>query len=113
MIDLLKRYPAMVATLGAGLVLLGGSFAIELPADRKVAALEIQVAQRWEAQKRYDRGQELQAIRWRMQYIANEINRIMAIPQYLNRPISPEEQWQVEQLKQEWEYLRQREQELL
>ena len=52
--------------------------------------------------------QEMQAIMWRMQYLSNEINRLNMLPQYLQRPLTPEELWAVDQAKEEWRLLQQR-----
>ena len=115
-------YGAAIAAIG----LLGGSFNITLPADEKVAELEMQstaqfeemeksISQNWQQrevwqqqQQQYHRQKEIEAIQWRLRWITNEINRINQIPQYLNRPINPQEQWQVEQLQQEWAILQDR-----
>lgn len=109
----------MYGTAIALATLLGGSFVIEMPADRKVRELRSEIAQNWQQrqiweqqQQLYHRNKELEQIRWRMDYITKEINRINAIPAYLNRPLTPQEAWQIEQLKQEWNLLRQREQQL-
>jgi len=115
----LRGNTIMYGTAIALATLLGGSFVIEMPADRKVRELRSEIAQNWQQrqiweqqQQLYHRNKELEQIRWRMDYITKEINRINAIPAYLNRPLTPQEAWQIEQLKQEWNLLRQREQQL-
>lgn len=109
----------MIGTAAAIVALLGGTAVVELPADRKVKALEVQVAQTWQQreawqqqQQVYHNQRELDEIDWRLRYISNEINRINQIPGYLERSLTPEEQWQIEQLKQEWQLLQERRQRL-
>ena len=109
----------MIAAAVAVVTVLGGSMVVELPADKKVKALEVQLAQTWqqreqwqEQQQRYHSNREVEELQFRLRYISNEINRINQIPQYLNRPVTEEEAWQIEQLKQEWALLQERLQEL-
>lgn len=102
---------ATVAVIG----LLGGSMVVELPADKKVKAMEIQFAQTWQQreawqqqQQVYHKQREVEEIQFRLRYISNEINRINQIPQYLNRSPTPEEEWQIQQYKKEWQLLTER-----
>jgi len=101
------------------ITLLGGSMTVTLPADKKVAALETKVAQTWQEREQWQQQQQeyhtdrmVDDIDWRMRYISNEINRINMIPQYLNRALTQEEDWQLEQLKIEWQLLQEKRQQL-
>ena len=98
----------MYAAGALALTLLGGSVIIELPADKKIAALEDQFTQTWQQQQTYHSQRELDDLQWRLRYISNEINRINAIPQYLKRGLTPEETWQIQQYKEEWQLLQER-----
>lgn len=105
----------MITTALAVVGLLGGSMVIELPADKKIKAMEIQLAQTWQQrelwqqqQQVYHKQREIEEIQFRLRYISNEINRINQIPQYLGRAPTSEEQWQVEQYKEEWQLLTER-----
>lgn len=107
----------MTATVTALVAILGGTVAVELPADRKIAELESQMAQTWQQrenwqqqQQIYHRAQEIERIDWRLKYLSSEINRINQIPGYLKRDLTPEEQWQIEQLREEWRLLTERRQ---
>lgn len=109
----------MTATALALVAILGGTVAIELPADKKIADLESQIAQTWQQreawqqqQQIYHKEQELERIDWRLKYLSAEINRINQIPEYLNRELSPEEQWQIDQLREEWRLLQERRQKI-
>ena len=113
--DHLKEYPVLYAAGAMALTLVGGSVVVELPADKKVAELEVQFAQTWQqqqtwqqAQQQYHRQREVEDIQFRMRYLANEINRLNQLPSYLNRPLSPQESWQIEQYKTEFSLLQQR-----
>lgn len=108
------------STAVAAVVILGGSFVVELPADRAVAALEIKVdahraagLESWQEQKRHDRGKELQGLRWQIEDITRTINDMHMIPQMYGRPISPEEQGRLDRLRDELERLLEREQQIL
>lgn len=103
----------MYATVAAVVAVLGGTMSVTLPADRKVADLEQRVAQTWQQQQQYHERRELEDVRWQMQYISNEINRLNQIPKYLNRSLTDEERWQIDQLKQDFQLLKQREQALI
>lgn len=103
----------MYATAAAVVAILGGTMKITLPADEKIAVLEQRMAQTWQQQQQYHERRELEDLRWQMQYISNEINRINQIPKYLNRGLTEEEKWQVEQLKKDFDLLKQREQSLM
>ena len=112
---LIKENPIVIVSALTVVTLLGGSMAIELPADKKVKALEVKIAQTWqqrekwqEQQQRYHTNREVEELQFRLRYISNEINRINQIPQYLNRPMTQEESWTVEQLKEEWVLLQER-----
>lgn len=114
-LELLKRYPAMVAGAAMIIALLGGSMVVEFPIDRKVAKLETQIAQTWQQrqsweqqQVQYHKQKEVEAIEWRMRWIDNEISRISMIPKYLDRPATDQEIWQLEQLRKEWSILQER-----
>ena len=111
-IDLIKRYPAVVVTAALMITALGGTAIVELPADRKVEALEDQVAANWQEQTQYHEEQELEAVRWRMRYVSEQINRLNALPQYTDRALTEQELWQLKQLQQEWELLKEREMDL-
>lgn len=100
----------MVAAAILVVGLLGGSMVIELPADKKIASLETRVAQSWQQQQQYHENREREEIEWRMRYLTDQINRLMQIPEYLGRPLTPEEQWQLEQLRKEWMILKERQQ---
>ena len=109
----------MYLTTIAVVAVLGGTASIELPADKKVAELEIQVAQtfqqqqQWQTQQQqYHVGRELDDIRWRMRSITQEINRLNMLPEYLGRPLNEQELWQLETLKDDWSMLRDREMDL-
>lgn len=111
----LEQYKLVYTVAAAALALVGGTIAVELPADRKVAQLEAEFAQNWQQrqtweqqQQQYHNRREIDDIQWRMRWISNEINRINQIPQYLGRPLTPQEQWQIDQLRQEWELLQER-----
>jgi len=115
LIEAFQKRPMIAATAIATIVIMGGSVAVELPADRKVEALEVKVAQTWQqreawqqAQQVYHSEREIDEIDWRMRYISNEINRINQIPEYLHRPVNPQEQWQIDQLQSEWKLLREK-----
>ena len=115
LLEIAKARPGTVITAASIVAILGGTAVIELPADRKVKALEVQVAQTWQQreawqqqQQIYHRDREIEEIDWRLRYISAEINRISQIPRYLNRNLSPEEGWQIEQLKQEYSLLQER-----
>ena len=112
-LSLLKENKGVTLTALTVVALLGGTAVIELPADKEIRAVKTEQAQRWEQQYRYDHNAELERIRWRMSDIAREINRINMIPQYLGRPLTAEEAWQIEQLKMEFELLKEREQSLI
>ena len=60
----------------------------------------------------YHKQKELENIDWRLRSISAEINRINQIPKYLNRNLSAEEHWQIEQLKIQWNLLQQRRSEI-
>ena len=109
----------MTATVTALLAILGGTVAVELPADRKIAEIESQIAQTWQQremwqqqQQAYHKAQEIERIDWRLKYLSSEINRINQIPSYLNRDLTPEEKWQIEQLREEWRLLKERRQKI-
>ena len=110
----------LYGTAGMVITLLGGSMTVTLPADRKIAALETAVAQTWQereawqqTQQEYHTDRRIEDIDFRMRYISNEINRLNMIPQYLDRALTAEESWQIEQLKNEWGLLQNRRQQLL
>lgn len=106
----------MIAVTALSVVaLLGGTVAIKLPADEAVEALEVQFAQTWQQRQMweqqqhiYHKQQEVEDLQFRMRYLSNEINRINSIPQYLSRGVTPEEEWQVQQYKEEWSILQKR-----
>ena len=119
MLEKIRENPAMTATVVAVVAVLGGTFAVELPADRKVAELESQIAQTWQQREAWQQGQqqyhkrrELDDVDWRLRYLSNEINRIQKIPDYLGRSLTPEESWQIQQLREEWRLLKERRQRL-
>lgn len=120
LLALLKENPLVIATAVVVLGALGASMNVTLPADEKIAELEMQVAQQWERRKeweqkqdRYHRSQELQDIEYRMKYLEGEINRINQIPTYLDRDLTEQEVWSMEQRKQEWSLLKERHQQLM
>jgi len=103
---------ALIAT-AATLALLGGTLKVALPVDDRVAVLEDQLAANWVEQRDYHKRRELDEIRWRMRWVTQEINRINMIPKYMNRRLSDEERWQIQQLQKEWQLLKEREMELM
>lgn len=112
-VDHVKGYPVVYGTVAAVVAVLGGTMSITLPADVKVAQLEQRFAQTWQQQQQYHEEREVEAIDWRMRWVSQEINRINMIPQYLDRALTPEESWQIEQLKNEWALLQERRHQLV
>jgi hypothetical protein len=107
LIELAKDNKVTAVALSV-IVLLGGTATITLPADRKVQALEVEVAQTLEQlddrfmQQRIDQqGDELERLRWQIE----DLNR--AIHQYADDP----EYQQL--LRMERKILMERQQELL
>lgn len=119
LLDHAKENKAVYLTTVAVVAVLGGTMSVELPADKKVAELKVQLAQtfqqqqQWQTQQQqYHNTRELDDIRWRMRSITQEINRLNMLPEYLGRNLNEQELWQLETLKQEWSLLRDREQDL-
>jgi hypothetical protein len=82
LLELLKdnKGIAVIGTALTVILLLGGTGAVELPADRAVGALSIQLASGMQEVNEYrrqqsmeDARQDLQAIRWQMQDINRSI----------------------------------------
>jgi len=114
-LDVIKERPGIVIGAAAVIAILGGTAVVELPADRKVAQLEQQVAQTWQQreawqqqQQIYHKQKEIDEIDWRLRFISDQINRINQIPDYFNRDLTPQEQWQIKQLKDEWALLKEK-----
>jgi len=114
-----RENPAMYITAAAIITLLGGSVIVELPADKAIKEVRIEMAQNYEnreqqyqQQQRYHRKNEIEDIDFRMEWTSNEINRLNQIPVYLNRALTAEEKWTIEQRKQEWSTLQGRREEL-
>lgn len=99
-----------MAVVAAAIVVsvLGGSVAVTLPADRKVAELEKQFTQNWQQQQQYHQKREQEELYWNMRYISDRINTLLKIPTVLKRPLTPEEQWELEQLRREWMRLKEK-----
>lgn len=111
-IERMKENPLMYGTIAAMIAILGGSVAVELPADRALKAVRLEMAQnydmrekQYEQQQAYHKEQEKRDIRFRMKYLSNEINRMNELPQYLNRPLNAQEAWTIQQYKKEWNTL--------
>jgi len=107
LLDVLKENKVVIATTLAVLTVLGGSAVIELPADRKVAALELKVAQYQQMDdERYQR-QRAQEINQDLKYVSDKINQLNQQKQF--RPLTPEEEWLQEQYRQDFQRLKEEE----
>ena len=103
------------ASVVAVVAALGGSFAVTLPADEKVAELKAEFTQftqysqeyhnEWEQKRRMD---ELDEIDWRMSELLREIERLDTLPLYLDRPLNAQEQWKQQQAIEDWNALKHR-----
>ena len=94
---------------------MGVNVAVELPADRAIKEIRIEMAQNYEnreqqyqQQQAYHLNDEKDKIRYRLKTLTAEINRLNKIPTYLNRPLTPEEAWEIEQAKGQWNILQER-----
>ena len=114
-VEHIKGSPAVYTLLATLAGILGVGVSVELPADRAVAEVRLEVAQisqntmeYRQQQSQYHKDLEVQRITDRMEDISREINRINQIPKYLKRFATDEEIWQIEQYKSEWKILQSR-----
>jgi len=106
-------------------ILTGSGFALDFPEnnsekfEKDIQEIRLEISQnynqreqQWQQQNNYHRQQEIQYIDSELRRISVEINRMNQLPQYLKRPLNSEESWQVEQLKIDWNLLKQRRNEI-
>ena len=110
---------ALVAVLG------GGGFAVGIPEnnsekfEKEIKEIRLEISQnynqreqQWQQQQNYHRQKELQYIDAELRRISVEMNRMNQLPQYLKRGLNSQELWRVEQLKIDWNLLKQRRNEI-
>lgn len=118
-----ERYGKMYLLGVAVLASLGIGFNIELPADAEqntkieevrtdVAQLYGQYESEWKTRSIRDKQETVESIDHKMRFIEYQISEINAITERWNQELTPEEEWQLERLKGEWELLRERRNEL-